>query len=59
MDSMVVETAVDWWLGPQKLTRTVDGVTDTGVGGGAGRDGAGGVEDRRMVAAELARDVGQ
>jgi hypothetical protein len=48
---------VDWWLGAKELTGSVDGVTDTGVGGGTGGDRAGGVEDRRMVAAELARDV--
>src|SRR3954451_19740963 len=40
-------------LGPEKLTDTVDGVTHGGVGCGQRGDGAGRVEDRRVIAVEL------
>src|SRR5215216_1060018 len=45
------------WLGPEKLTHPVDGVTHTGVLAGSRRNGAGRVQDRRVVAPEVPGDV--
>jgi hypothetical protein len=60
MDGVLVDPAPFYrWLSPEELTGSVDGLTDIGVCGGAGGNGAGGVEDRCMVAAELACDVGE